>query len=120
MSKSSELNQLEESLRDFIIEEYKNDETEWGNFNAFKYRGLTLFIDNLAKGVMPNFKVQIAMLEAEFSIESGKKLSGGLGCYDERLIESWLERGNNRGLLKFIWEGKTEDKYIKIRPFDMY
>ena len=121
MSKVNILAQLEDSLRNFIIDEYMGDPREKVYFNPFKYKGLTIVIDPVRRGPIPQFIVQIAMLEAEISIETGKKVSGGLGVTDEHMIERWLERGSNRNMMLAAWEGRSnfEDKILKIRPFDM-
>ncbi|GBF22935.1 hypothetical protein tpqmel_0339 [Candidatus Gastranaerophilus sp. (ex Termes propinquus)] len=122
MSKGKELAQLEDSLREYITEEYKSDAREKDTFNAGKYKGLTITIGDAKKGGAPTFSVQVAMLEAVFSVESGKKIDGGLGGSDERMIEKWLGRGSNRSLMKIVWEkaGQGGGRALKLKPFDSH
>lgn len=120
-AKSKEVATLEDSLRDFIIDEYQSDPREKDSFNPYKYKGLIITIGDVLKSSTPSFSVQIGMLEAEYDIGGGKKIGGSLGGSDERLVENWLNRGQNKKLLRLVWEGKDEGKGkrgVKIKPFD--
>lgn len=119
MAENKELNMLEEYLKEFLVEEHRSNPVERGSFNIFKYRGLKLMIDKTSRSQDPNFKVQVGMFEATFSIDTGAKLAGGLGSEDEGLIKKWVDFSGNRTLLKLVWSGFDAKSYLKIKPFDM-
>lgn len=120
--RDKEVVKLEESLRDFIIDDYEDNrwrEEVSSNRSSemYRYRSLTIHIHPI-RNVSPNFRVSIGILEATFNISGGEKTSGALGGNDERLIQKWLSRGSNKTLMMNIWERKTPEKLIRLTPFD--
>ena len=119
--KNKDIVKLEESLREFIVDDYEGDWHESGSFRStemfYKYRSLTIDI-RPAKNTPPNFKVSIGILEATFNMMGGEKTIGALGGNDERLIRKWLDRGSNRKIMLDLWVRQSNEKIIKLMPFD--
>lgn len=117
--KSKDAVRAENSLREYLLEEYSDDTTERERINLYKYKGLALTIAWEAN-VDPNFKVQIMAFEASFKIETGQKIEGGLQDYDVSLIQKWAKQNVNKSLLMRIWLNEArEKKEVKLKPFDM-
>ncbi len=116
----------EESLRDYILDEFKieifrtTDSRKKADIeaDAYKYRGLSLVVTSAAVDSIPKIIVQIASGEATFSIESGKKIDGGMNTSDIRLVEKWLAVSTNKTLLMNIWTGAFKEKFVELKPFD--
>ena len=70
--KSKDIVRAENSLREYILEEYSDDSFERSRINLYKYKGLTISIA-WKPNVEPNFNVQIMAFEANFRIETGQK-----------------------------------------------
>ncbi len=117
--KSKDAVRAENSLREFILEEYSDDDNERDRINLYKYKGLTLTIAWEAN-VDPNFKVGILAFEASFKIETGQKIEGGLQDYDVSVIQKWAKQSVNKTLLMRVWMNEArEKKEVKLKPFDM-
>ena len=115
----------EESLREFIVDEIRmdsmrlsQDARDDAERDAYKYRGLTLIVNSSARDSIPQFAVQIGPFEAMFSIETGKKIDGGMPSNDIHLIEAWLRNSLNKKLMMDVWTGSYEEKFVKLCPFD--
>lgn len=101
----------EESLRDFLINEYriKNQRAKMlGKFNDIvdtnKYRQLTIAFNDESETLY--ILVQIASYNAIFDVEEGKKVEGGMPVEDTRLIESWISMKNNKEILRSLSKKK--------------
>ncbi len=117
--KSKDIVRAENSLREYILEDYSDDDFERSRINLYKYKGLTLTIA-WQPNAEPNFKVQILAFEASFRIETGQKIEGGLQDNDVSLIQKWAKQSQNRTLLMRIWVTEArEKKEIRLKPFDM-
>ena len=115
-----EVIQLEEPLKEYLLDELTRNPAERDHINAQRYINLRIAIDTTGNFKEPNFKVQIGILEAIFTIEEGIKLSGALGAVDEVLVAKWLEFGSNRAILRTFWLGESIDKKKgRIVPFDL-
>lgn len=114
----------EESLRDFLINEYriKNQRAKMlGKFNDIvdtnKYRRLTIAFNDESETLY--ILVQIASYNAIFDVEEGKKVEGGMPVEDTRLIESWISMKNNKEILRSLSKKRNyNEKFIELRPFD--
>ena len=117
--KSKDIVRAENSLREYILEEYSDDSFERSRINLYKYKGLTISIA-WKPNVEPNFNVQIMAFEANFRIETGQKIEGGLQDNDVSMITKWAKQSQNRTLMMRIWVTEArEKKEIKLKPFDM-
>ena len=115
-----EIFQLEDVLKDFIIDEVQRDPSENSNSNLNKYRNLKLIIDSSGVFKEPNFKVQIGMFEAYYTIEDCTKLSGALTTDDEIHVRNWYKKGSNKELLSMYWQSESIKKEkLVITPFDL-
>ncbi len=115
-----EIFQLEDMLKEFMIDELTRIPGEADNINLNRYKNLKLTIDTEGMFKEPNFKVQISILEAYFAIEDGLRLGGALGSTEEIIIRDWIRKGSTRALLHMYWMGESVDKKAsKITPFDL-
>lgn len=114
----------EESLRDFLINEYRIENQRakmLGKFNDIvdtnKYRRLTIAFNDESETLY--ILVQIASYNAIFDVEEGKKVEGGMPVEDTRLIESWISMKNNKEILRNLSKKRNyNEKFIELRPFD--
>ena len=114
----------EESLRDFLINEYRIENQRakmLGKFNDIvdtnKYRRLTIAFNDESETLY--ILVQIASYNAIFDVREGKKLEGGMPVEDTRLIESWISMKNNKEILRSLSKKRNyNEKFIELRPFD--
>ncbi len=117
--RSKDVARAENSLRDYILEEYSDDVTERERINLYKYKGLSLTI-KWEPNIEPNFRVQILSFEASFKIETGQKIEGGLQDNDISMIQKWAKQSSNKTILMRIWVNEArEKKEVKLKPFDM-
>jgi len=117
--KSKDIVRAENSLREYILEEYSDDSFERSRINLYKYKGLTISI-SWKPNIEPCFNVQILAFEASFRIETGAKIEGGLQDNDVSMITKWAKQSQNRTLMMRIWVTEArEKKEIKLKPFDM-
>ena len=116
--KSREIVKAENSLRDFILEEY-TDQKDQRLADIYKCRGMSLTI-NWRPDVRPQFQVEIGAFSATFSIETGKKIEGSLQGCDISLVTKWAMSSLNRSLLQAIWDTDAKaKKEIRLKPFDI-
>ena len=114
----------EESLRDFLINEYRIENQRakmLGKFNDIvdtnKYRRLTIAFNDESETLY--ILVQIASYNAIFDVKEGKKVEGGMPVEDTRLIESWISMKNNKEILRSLSKKRNyNEKFIELRPFD--
>ena len=114
----------EESLRDFLINEYRIENQRakmLGKFNDIvdtnKYRRLTIAFNDESETLY--ILVQIASYNAIFDVEEGKKVEGGMPVEDTRLIESWISMKNNKEILRSLSKKRNyNEKFIELIPFD--
>ena len=114
----------EESLRDFLINEYRIENQRakmLGKFNDIvdtnKYRRLTIAFNDESETLY--ILVQIASYNAIFDVEEGKKVEGGMPVEDTRLIESWISMKNNKEILRSLSKKRNyNEKFIELKPFD--
>ncbi len=99
MAKDSSLNELEQSLINFLCS--KKDISDKVSGGARRIRGLTLGMD-MRDPNKPCFTIQIGMCEAAFNAQSGLKEKGN--CFGiERYVRDWFERPSvNNEFSKFI------------------
>lgn len=117
--KSKDIVRAENSLREYILEEYSDDAFERSRINLYKYKGLTITI-SWKPNIEPCFNVQIMAFEASFRIETGQKIEGGLQDNDVSMISKWAKQSQNKTLMMRIWVTEArEKKEIRLKPFDM-
>lgn len=107
----AELHDLEISLKSFLMEA-QNDSYNSNSANLYKYNNLKIHMEPKRDRV-PHFIIRIGISEAMYNIESGDKISGGLGG-DERLIRRWIDKTFIKANLKSAWT-----KSNKIKPVSM-
>ncbi len=114
-----EIFQLEELLKEYILDEIARDSAGDAS-DTNKYKNLRISIDSAGVFKEPNFKIQIGMLEAIYTIEDCLKLSGALATDDETYVREWHKKGSNRELLRMYWQSENIKKErILITPFDL-
>lgn len=122
MNKSKGLVKLEDDLSHFLISEAcRKDPSKRGSSEMYKYKGLSISINDKEKDVDKLFSVQIGSLEAQFKIENGDKVSGGLVPDDEILVHIWASQSDVTSQLRMLFI-KDEDEDIRaaaITPFDL-
>ncbi len=114
----------EESLKDFLLNEYRieNERAKMlGKFNDIvdtnKYRRLTIAFNDESDTLY--ILIQIASYSAVFDVNESKKIEGGMPIEDTRLIESWIAMKNNKEILRNLSKKRDYgEKYIELKPFD--
>lgn len=106
---STDLHRLEESLKDFLLRE-QSDSYNAPNINMPKYNNLKIFMSP-RQNKIPHFIVRIGISEAMYCIDTGERLSGGVGN-DEKYIRRWLERVFVREDLEVLWAMASSVKAV--------
>lgn len=101
------LNEITIELKDYILD-CLSDPRAKVKVKPFEYNSLNVTMDT-DKEPSPHIIVSLNMSEAIFSIQTGRKLNGGLGP-DERYVLKWLERGYNRQKLHETWLSNEQNK----------
>lgn len=118
--KSKDAVRAENSLREYILEEYSDDLRERQRINLYKYKGLSLTI-TWEPNAEPYFRVQIMAFEASFKIETGQKIEGALQDIDVSMIQKWAKQTAAKTLLMRIWVTEAREKReVKLKPFDIF
>lgn len=114
------IDKLEHDLSHYIISELCNsDPTKRATSELYKYKGLGISVDTRSKKQEKTFSVRIGVLEAEFKISNGEKVSGSLAPEEEKLVRFWMSQSDNGNLLRMIFEQSGEKREIPILPFDL-
>lgn len=119
-----DLIKAEESLKDFLLNEYKVENAraislgkEQDVVDTSKYRRLTMSFSEYGSTLL--IMVQIGSYSAVFNVEEGKKISGSMSVDDILLIESWISIRSNKEILKNLSKKRNySEKYIELKPFD--
>ena len=120
MNPKKVIEKLEHDLCHFMIGELiKNKPERRGSPEMYKYKGLSVIVDTLAKKEEKTVSIRIGALEAEFKIDSGAKNSGALAPEEEKIITIWLSQNEVNYYLKALFNVKTIKKEIPIIPFDL-
>lgn len=98
---SKTLNELAGELKECIIN-LQSDAHNSAGIRKERYNNLKLEMD-VAGNPQPHVKISITMSEAEFDLNSGEKVSGGLGP-DERYVLRWFGKTNTLSDLKACWQ----------------
>ena len=120
----SDIIKAEESLKDFLLNEYRIENQRakmLGKFNDIvdtnKYRRLTIAFNDESETLF--VLVQIASYTAIFDVNEGKKVEGGMPVEDTRLIESRISMKNNKEILRNLSKKRNySEKYIELKPFE--
>lgn len=119
-----DLIKAEESLKDFLLNEYKVENAraislgkEQDVVDTSKYRRLTMSFSEYGSTLL--IMVQIGSYSAVFNVEEGKKISGSMSVDDILLIESWISIRSNKEILKNLSKKRNySERYIELKPFD--
>ena len=109
---SHEFHNLEESLKDFLINA-QADSYNSHNANLYKYNNLKICMEP-QKNITPHFIIRIGISESMYDIAKGEKISGGLGS-DERYIRRWIDRNLSRFDLETIWTKENKFKIVTMK-----
>lgn len=112
---ASDLHRLEESLKEFLLRE-QSDSYNAPNIHMPKYNNLKIFMTP-RQNKIPHFIVRIGISEAMYSIESGERISGGIGN-DEKYIRRWLEKVFIREDLETLWAVESSIKAVSANEND--
>lgn len=94
------LNEITIELRDFILESL-NDPRSKVRVKRYEFNALDVNMEPDRESA-PHIIVSMGMSQAIFSIETGKKMAGGMGPV-ERYILKWLEKGLTLQKLRETW-----------------
>ena len=108
----STFKELEDSLRNFILQE-QSDAHNIKTVNSAKYNNLKIWMD-ITKYVEPHIFVHLSISEAVFKIQDCSKLSGGLG-YEERFISKWITRMGIKDKLMDLWRSAESARVISSK-----
>lgn len=120
----ADLVRAEESLKDFLLNEYRVENTramsqgrERDVVDITKYRRLILSFNDSGGQLL--ILVQIGPQSAVFNVEIGKKIEGGMSNEDSILIETWISMKGNKEILKNLAKRDSfHEKFIEIKPLD--
>ena len=104
------LNELTIELRDFILD-CLNDPRSKVRVKRYEYNALDISMDADRESI-PHVIVSMGMSQAMFSIDTGKKMGGGMGPI-EKYIVKWLEKGLTLQKLRETW--MTAEKLQKVK-----
>lgn len=113
---SEALHNAEESLKAFLTEA-QSDRYNSKNANLYKYNNLRIFMDP-RKSQKPHFIIRIGISESMYSIQTGEKMSGGLGT-DERYVRRWIERNMQRMDLENSWKDANKVEQFVVDYKDL-
>ena len=117
------IRKLESDLSEYIISEVSPPNPEQRKESEiYKYKGLMLLsIDPRVKRRERTFLVRIGTLEAEFSLNSGEKIIGGIGALEEKLVHKWFNMSDNAETLQTVYRKMTREmeQEKEIVPFGM-
>ena len=102
------LNEITIELKDYILDCLSDPRLKI-KVKPFSYNSLNVTMD-IERELSPHIIVSLNMSEAIFSIQTGRKMSGGLGP-DERYVLKWLERSFTLQKLMETW--RTNEKVVK-------
>lgn len=109
---SSEFHSLEESLKDFLMNE-QSDSYNSRNANFYKYNNLKILMEP-NKYKEPHFIIRIGISESVYDIAKGEKIFGGLGS-DERYVRRWIGRHLTKYDLGAIWTKTNKIKAVTMK-----
>jgi len=109
---SNEFHILEESLKEYLISA-QSDNYNSRNINIPKYNNLKIYMD-ARQNSTPHFIVRIGISEAMYNIQSGDKMSGGLGS-DERYVRRWMERSFVKNDFQSAWKNNEKTKPVSAQ-----
>lgn len=120
----ADLIKAEESLKDFLLNEYrieniraKNRGKENEVVDTTKYRRLTICFSEFGDTLL--ILIQIGSYSAVFNVNEGKKMEGSMPIEDVQLIETWMAIKSNKEILKNLSKKRNyNEKYIELKPFD--
>ncbi len=120
----ADLIKAEESLKDFLLNEYrieniraKNRGKENEVVDTTKYRRLTIYFSEFGDTLL--ILIQIGSYSAVFNVNEGKKMEGSMPIEDVQLIETWMAIKSNKEILKNLSKKRNyNEKYIELKPFD--
>ncbi len=104
------LNELTIELKDFILDTL-NDPRSKVKVKRYEFNALDVTMDPDRES-MPHIIVSMGISEAVFSIETGKKITGGMGPV-ERYVLKWLEKGLTLQKLRETWMSAEKIQRVK-------
>ena len=111
----AEFHYLEESLKEFLTESQK-DSYNARSTNFYKYNNLKVYMEP-GQSKTPHFIVRIGISEATYNLNTGEKISGGLGS-DERLIRRWFDKSVIKSDLSIAWGKSKKIKKVTLKEED--
>lgn len=119
-----DLIRAEESLKDFLLNEYRIQNARAKSrgrdndiVDTSKYRKLTIYFSEFGDTLL--IMVQVGSYSAVFNVNEGKKIEGSMSIDDILLIESWMSIKTNKEILKNLSKKRNySEKYIELKPFD--
>jgi hypothetical protein len=102
----------EELLKEFLTE-CQSDSYNYRNANLYKYNNLKIYMEP-RRNRMPHFIVRIGISESMYDLETGERISGGLGV-DERYVRRWIERNLPKMNLPLVWKNINKTKAVVMK-----
>ena len=120
----ADLIKAEESLKDFLLNEYRQENERArvrGRINDIvdttKYRRLSICFSEYGDTLL--ILVQIGTYSAVFNVKKNKKIGGSMSIEDIQLIETWISIKSNKEILKNLSKKRSyHEKYVELKPFD--
>ncbi len=94
-------NELTIELRDFILDALSDPRSNNIKVKRYEFNALDVSMDSDRESA-PHIIVSMGISQAIFSIETGKKITGGMGPV-ERYVLKWLEKGLTLQKLRETW-----------------
>lgn len=110
---NAEFHTEEESLKTFLVGVVSDDKNS-SIINIHKYNNLKIYTDT-KRFTNPHLIIRIGISEAVYDLQSGDRISGGLGS-DERYVRNWMSRYLLMVDVNTIW--KNTKKIKQINPND--
>lgn len=107
-----EFHHWEESLKNFLAEE-QEDSYNSRSANLYKYNNLKILMEP-KQNETPHFIIRIRIAEAMYNLETGAKMSGGLGA-DERLVRKWIDKNILRMDFGLLWAKSAKVHLVKVK-----
>lgn len=114
------IEKLETDLSSFLIAEIPRGrlEQEVINRQIYLYKGLNIYLTSRARATEKAVSIRIGAFEAEFNLESVKRLSGSLIPDDEHNVRVWLSQPKIKKVFRNLFT-RADEKATVIAPFDL-
>lgn len=104
----TDFHKQQEALKEYLASE-QADKYNSRSANIYKYNNLKFGMEP-TKITSPHLIIVIGISESVYNLETGERLSGGLGS-DEKYIRKWLDKAFIKSELLSLWEKTKKTKH---------